>query len=203
MTRRTILLAAILACSVGNAALAQAQSTPQPDEVSATVTSFWVTSKALNRRDLKQYARYSVSKDATKMLHQMSFVCPKDRRVFTHLDFFLKDMIAQGAHYPSLHDKIDGQFTLDGQSPFTLPGVSIGIELYFDRSPVAYKEVDQVLNAKLIQLRLGQSKLAYRTETGFDELMREVLPENTSLTGLFTTEAMMADCRKYRGDGGR
>lgn len=201
MTRTGILLAAALTCSIINSsAIAQAQPAAQTGEIAATVTTFWITTKAHTRPDLKSYVRYSVNKDATTLIQQMSFVCPKSRRTFTHLDFFLKDMIAQGAPYPSLHGKIDGQFSLDGQGPFTLPGVSLGIELYFDRSPVAYKQLDQMLNTKLIQLRLGQAKLAYNTDGEFDALMREILPENTSLTGFFTAEAMLADCRKYRGE---
>lgn len=204
MTKTTVLLAAALTCSLaGGKVHAQVQPTSQTDQISATVTSFWITTKAHARGqpDVKTYSRYSASEDA--LVQQMSFVCPKSRRTFIHLDFFLRDMIAQGAPYPSLHDKIEGQFTLDGQSPFTLSGVSLGIELYFDRSPAAYKEIDQVLNAKVIQLRLRQAKLAYRTDAAFDEVMREVLPESASVTGFFTTEAMMADCRKYRGESAR
>jgi hypothetical protein len=33
--------------------------------------------------------------------------------------------------------------------------------------------------------------------------MREMVSENPAMIGSFTTDAMLADCRKYRGDAGR
>lgn len=204
MTRTAILFAAALTGTiVGTGAIVQAQPASQPGETAATVTTFWITTKGHARPTEKSYVRYSVNKEATTLLQQMSFVCPRSRRTFTHLDLFLKDMIVQGAPYPSLHGKIDGQFTINGQTPFTLPGMSLGIELYFDRSPATYKQLDQVLNAKSIRLSLGQARIAYDTDREFDELMREILPESAGATGVFTTEAMLADCRRYRGEAAR
>lgn len=82
-------------------------------------------------------------------------------------------------------------------------GESIGTELFFDRTPATVNEIDRVLNAKHVQLRVGQTRVAYDTNAKFEELMRELLADSAGATGFFETEAMLADCRKFRGESAR
>lgn len=182
---------------------AQAQAAPQQREFVATITSYWVTTKTGARKDQKIYGRFSLHADAARLLNQMNFICPKSRRTYAHLTIYLDDMIALGAPYKPFRGEIEGQFAVDGQSPVTLTGESIDTELFFDRTPASVNEIDRVLNAKRIQLRVGQATVAYDTNPKFEGLMRELLIENASATSFFDTEALLADCRKFRGESAR
>jgi len=182
---------------------AQAQTAPQQKELAATITSYWVTTKTCARKDQKIYGRFALHADAARLLNQMNFICPKNRRTYAHLAVFLDDMIALGAPYKPTHGKIEGQFAVDGQGAVALGGEAIDTELFFDRTPATVNEIDRVLNAKRIQLRVGEVAVVYDTNAKFEELMRELLTENAGATGFFDTEAMLADCRKYRGEAGR
>lgn len=205
MTRTAILLAAALTCSIvgSSPCPAQSQTEPQQREFKATVTSYWVTTKTGARKDQKIYGRFALHADAGRLLNQMNFICPKNRRTYAHLTIYLDDMIALGAPYKPAHGKIEGQFAIDGNGAITLAGESIDTELFFDRTPATVNEIDRVLNAKRIQLRVGETKVVYDTNAKFEELMRELLAESAGATGFFDTEAMLADCRKYRGEGAR
>ncbi|MCV9936774.1 hypothetical protein OIU35_10400 [Boseaceae bacterium BT-24-1] len=137
----------------------------------------------------------------------MSFVCPRERGRFAYLNIFLRDMIALGAVYKPVAREvgIDGRFTVNAQSTFTLPGHTAGTQLFFDRTPASWDELDQVLKATTIQLTIGKpaTTVTYRTNPEFDTLMHEMASQNPAMTGSFTTEAALADCRKYRGEGAR
>lgn len=203
MTRTAILLAAALACLGSSPSPAQAQTAPQQREFKATVTSYWVTTRTGVQKDKKIYGRFALHKDAARLLNQMNFICPKSRRTYPHLTIYLHDMIALGAPYKPFRGELEGQFAIDGNGAITLAGESIGTELFFDRTPANVNEIDRVLNAKRIQLRVGETKVVYDTNAKFEELMRELLAESAGATGFFDTEAMLADCRKYRGEGAR
>lgn len=204
---KTAAFAATLTCSIASSAIAQPQPTPTTGEIAATITTFWLTTKTLAAKDRKIYARYSVDKTATTFLHQMSFVCRKERGRFAYLNIFLRDMIAMGAIYKPVEREIsiDGRFTVDTQSAFTLPGHTLQTELFFDRTPATWDELDRVLKATTIKLTIGEpaTTVTYRTNPEFDQLMRETMSETGNLTGSFTTDAMLADCREYRGEGAR
>lgn len=205
MTRTAILLAAALTCSIvgSSPSSAQSQTEPQQREFKATVTSYWTTTKTGARKDKKIYGRFALHKDAGRLINQMNFVCPKSRRTYAHLTIYLHDMIALGAPYKPFRGEIEGQFAIDGNGAITLAGESIDTELFFDRTPASVNEIDQVLNAKRIQFRIGGARVVYDTNAKFEELMRELLAESAGATGFFDTEAMLADCRKYRGESTR
>lgn len=205
MTRTAILLAAALTCSIvgSSPSSAQSQTEPQQREFKATVTSYWVTTKAGVRKDKKIYGRFALHKDAGRLINQMNFICPKSRRTYAHLTIYLDDMIALGAPYKPFRGEIEGQFAIDGNGAIMLAGESIDTELFFDRTPANVNEIDRVLNAKRIQLRVGEVSVAYDTNPKFEELMRELLAESAGATGFLDTEAMLADCRKYRGESAR
>ncbi|BCB18316.1 hypothetical protein [Bosea sp. ANAM02] len=192
-----------LACLGSSPSQAQAPAAPQQKELAATVTSYWTTTKTGALRDKKIYGRFALHKDAGRLLNQMNFICPKNRRTYAHLTIYLDDMIALGVPYKPAHGKIEGQFAIDGNGAITLAGESIDTELFFDRTPANVNEIDRVLNAKRIQLRVGETQIAYDTNPKFEELMRELLAESAGATGFFSTEAMLADCRKYRGESAR
>jgi hypothetical protein len=200
---RSGMIGVALACLNSSPSVAQAQTTPQEREFSATVTSYWVTTKTGARKDQKIYGRFALHADGGRLLNQMNFICPKNRRTYAHLTIYLDDMIALGAPYTTAHGKIEGQFAIDGNSAITLAGESIDTELFFDRTPATVNEIDRVLNAKRIQVRVGETRVAYDTNAKFEELMRELLTESAGATGFFNTEAMLADCRKYRGEAAR
>lgn len=182
---------------------AQSQTTPQHREFAATVTSYWATTTTGAQKDKKIYGRFAFHADASRLLNQMNFICPKSRRTYAHFTIYLDDMIALGAPYKPFRGKVEGQFLIGGIDAVTLTGESIDTELFFDRTPATVNEIDRVLNAKRIQFRVGDAKVAYDTNPKFDELMRELLAESAGATGFFDTEAMLADCRKYRGEGAR
>lgn len=190
-----------LACLSGSPSPAQVPQ--QQKEFAATVTSYWVTTRTGARKDQKIYSRFALHADAAKLLNQMNFICPKSRRTYAHLAIFLDDMIKLGAPYKPTHGTIEGQFAIEGNGAVTLSGEAIGTELFFDRTPATVNEIDRVLNAKRIQLRVGEVGVTYGTNAKFEELMRELLTENAGATGFFDTAAMLADCRKYRGEGAR
>jgi len=192
-----------LSCLGISPSAAQAQTAPQQKEFAATVTSYWVTTKTGARKDQKIYGRFALHADAARLLNQMNFICPKSRRTYAHLTIYLDDMIALGAPYKPFRGKIEGQLAIDGNGAVTLSGESIDTELFFDRTPASVNEIDRVMNARRIQLRVGETKVAYDTNPKFEELMRELLTESAGATGFFDTEAMLADCRKYRGEGTR
>lgn len=192
-----------LSCIGLSPSAAQAQTAPQQKEFAATITSYWVTTKSGARKDQKIYGRFALHADAARLLNQMNFICPKSRRTYAHLAVYLDDMIALGALYKPFRGKIEGRFAIDGNGMVTLSGASIDTELFFDRTPANVTEIDRVLNAKRIQFGVGQTKVAYDTNLKFEELMRELLAENAGATGFFDTEAMLADCRKYRREGTR
>ncbi|HEV7327705.1 MAG TPA: hypothetical protein VGN91_21775 [Bosea sp. (in: a-proteobacteria)] len=204
---RSAMVGVALACLGSSPSAAQAQTVPPQREFAATITTFWVTTKTLAAKDRKIYARYSVDRAGTTFLHQMSFICRKERGRFAYLNIFLRDMIAMGAVYKPVEREvsIDGRFTVDAQSAFTLPGHTLQTELFFDRTPATWDDLDKVLKATTIQLTLGEpaTTVTYRTNPEFDQLMRETMSETGTLTGSFTTDAMLADCRKYRGEGAR
>lgn len=183
-----------------SSSLSLAQTTPPQKEFAATVTSYWVTTKTGARKDQKIYGRFALHADAARLLNQMNFICPKNRRTYAHLTVYLDDMIALGAPYKPTHGKIEGQLALDGNGTVTLLGEAIGTELFFDRTPATVNEIDRVLNAKRVQLRVGGVTVAYDTNPKFEEFMRELLTENAGATSFFDSEGMLADCRKYRGE---
>lgn len=197
------LIGIALACLGSSPSSAQTQTASQQKEFAATVTSYWVTTKTGARKDQKTYGRFALHADAARLLNQMNFICPKSRRTYAHLTVYLDDMIALGASYKPFRGKIEGQFAIDGNGAVTLVGEAIGTELFLDRTPATVNEIDRVLHAKRIQLRVGEARVAYDTNAKFEELMRELLTENAGATGFFDTEAMLADCRKYRGEGAR
>lgn len=200
---RSALIGVALACFGSSPSTAQAQTAPQQREFSATVTSYWTTTRTGARKDQKIYGRFALHADAGRLLNQMNFICPKNRRTYAHLVIYLDDMIALGAPYKPTHGKIEGQFAIDGNGTITIAGASIDTELFFDRTPATVTEIDRVLNAKRFQFRVGETKVAYDTNAKFEELMRELLAESAGATGFFDTEAMLADCRKYRGEAAR
>ncbi|MEN5084024.1 hypothetical protein ABE438_16205 [Bosea sp. TWI1241] len=205
MTKTATLLAAALACSAfgSSPSPAQSQTEPQQRELKATVTSYWTTTKTGAQRDKKIYGRFSLHKDAGRLINQMNFICPKSRRTYAHLTIYLDDMIALGAPYKPFRGEIEGQFAIDRNSAITLAGESIDTELFFDRTPATVNEIDRVLSAKSVQFRVGDTRVAYDTNAKFEELMRELLAESAGATGFFDTEAMLADCRKFRGESTR
>lgn len=109
--------AATLTCSIASSAIAQPKATPTTGEVAATITTFWVTTKTLAAKDRKIYARYSVDKTATTFLHQMSFVCRKERGRFAYLNIFLRDMIAMGRCLQAGRTRNQHRRALQGRYP--------------------------------------------------------------------------------------
>lgn len=200
---RSAMVGVALACLGSSPSAAQAQTAPQQREFAATVTSYWVATKTGAQKEKKIYGRFALHADAGRLLNQMNFICPRSRRTYAHLTIYLDDMIALGAPYKPFRGKVEGQFLISGIDAVTLTGASIDTELFFDRTPTTVNEIDQVLNAKRMQLRVNGAAIAYSTNPKFEELMRELLAESAGATGFFDTEAMLADCRKYRGESAR
>lgn len=191
-------LAGALALLVGLATSAGAQGT---DEVTATVPDYWVT-HADGHRDKRLYRRHTITQDASNMPNIVSFVCPKDKGVLTHLTFHLASAIRMEAVVPSGFDKIDGRFLVNETSSFTLPGEVIKSDLFFDRAPGTWKEIDKIMSANVVQLRFGPhpAKLAIKTSSEFGALMKKAIPQLVKNPRFFSTSAVLADCRRYRGE---
>ncbi len=198
---RTVLIGLALPCLGHGASKVQAQIAVEPREFSATVTSYWVITQSRAPKDTKIYGRFAFHAESGRLLNQMNFICPKSRRTYPHLTIYLDDMIKLGAPYKPFTGKVEGQFAIEGGGAITLPGASIDTELFFDRTPATIPELDRVLNAESVRFRVGATRVAYETNTKFDDLMRELLVENAGATGFFVTEDMLTDCRKYRGEG--
>lgn len=81
-------------------------------------------------------------------------------------------MIALGAVYKPVEREvgIDGRFTVDTQSIFTLPGHTDGTQPFFDRTPASWDEFDRVLKATTIRLSIGKpaTTVTYRANPEFD-----------------------------------
>lgn len=156
---RSAIVGVALACFGSSSSVVQAQTAPQQREFSATVTSYWVTTKTGARKDQKIYGRFALHADSGRLLNQMNYICPKNRRTYAHLTIYLDDMIALGAPYKPTHGKIEGQFEIGGNVALSLPGEAIDTELFFDRTPANVNEIDRVLSAKSVQFRVGETRI--------------------------------------------
>lgn len=177
---------------------ARAQGT---DEVVATVPEQWVTF-ADGSKDKRLYRRYTITQDATNIPNLVSFVCPKDRSALAHLTFHLASAIRMEAIIPSGFDKIEARFLVDETSSFSLPGEIIKSDMFFDRAPGTWKEIDKVMTAKMVQMRFGPhpAKLAIKTSAEFGELIKKVITPRLKSPRFLGTTAVLADCRKFRGE---
>lgn len=171
------------------------------DEVTATVPEQWVA-YADGHRDKRLYRRYTITQDATNIPNLVSFICPKDKSVLAHLTFHLASAIKMDAVVPSGFDKIEARFLVDGQSSFSLPGEIINSDMFFDRAPATWKEIDRIMSAKLVQMRFGPhpAKLAIKTNAEFGELIKKVITPRLKNPRFFSSAAVLTDCRKYRGE---
>jgi len=190
-------VAGALALILGMATSAGAQGT---DEVTAVVPDFWVT-YADGLSDKRLYRRHTITQDASNMPNVVSFVCPKDKGVLAHLTFHLASAIRMEAVVPSGFDKIDGRFLVNETSSFTLPGEVIKSDLFFDRAPGTWQEIDRIMFANMVQLRFGPhpAKLAIRTSPEFGALMKKAIPQMVKNPRFFSTKAVLSDCQKFRG----
>lgn len=195
MTARAAVCA--LALTLGLATNARSQGS---DEVVATVPEQWVTYTD-GQTDKRLYRRYTITQDASNIPNLVSFVCPKDKAVLAHLTFHLASAIRMEAVVPSGFDKIEARFLVNETSSFALTGEIIKSDMFFDRAPATWKEIDKIMSARLVQMRFGPhpAKLAIKTSAEFGELMKKVLSEKVRSPRFLSTKAVLTDCQKYRG----
>lgn len=191
-------VACIFPLAVAFAQSAHAQTT---DEVTATVPEQWVTF-ADGSADKRLYRRYTITQDASNIPNLLSFVCPKDRTNLAHLTFHLASAVRMEAVVPSGFDKVEARFLIDGQSSFSLPGEIIKSDMFFDRAPATWKEIDRIMSATLVQMRFGPhpAKLAIKTNAEFGELIKKVITPRLKSPRFLSSSAVLTDCRKYRGE---
>lgn len=189
--------ACILPLSIALAQAAHAQT----DEVTATVPEQWVT-YADGLKDKRLYRRYTITQDASNLPNLVSFNCPKDKTVLAHLTFHLASAIKMDAVVPSGFDKVEGRFLVNEKSSFTLPGEVIKSDLFFDRAPGTWREIDQIMSAKIVQLRFGPqpAKMAIKTSAEFGDLIKKVITPRLQNPRFLSTTAVLGDCRKFRGE---
>lgn len=173
----------------------------QTDEVTATVPEQWVT-YADGHKDKRLYRRYTITQDATNIPNLVSFNCPKDKTVLAHLTFHLASAIKMEAVVPSGFDKVEGRFLVNEKSSFSLPGEVIKSDLFFDRAPGTWREIDQIMSAKIVQLRFGPqpAKMAIKTSAEFGDLINKVITPRLQNPRFLSTTAVLGDCRKFRGE---
>lgn len=191
----------VAACVLPIMCGAAASALAQTDEVTATVPEQWVT-YADGHKDKRLYRRYTITQDATNIPNLVSFNCPRDKSVLAHLTFHLASAIKMEAVVPSGFDKIEGRFLVNETSSFTLPGEVIKSDLFFDRAPATWREIDKIMAAKIVQLRFGPhpAKMAIKTSAEFGDLIKKVITPRLQSPRFLSTTAVLSDCRKFRGE---
>lgn len=161
-----------------------------------------VISYADGHKDKRLYRRYTITQDATNIPNLVSFNCPKDRSVLAHLTFHLASAIKMEAVAPSGSDKVEGRFLINETSSFSLPGEIIKSDLFFDRAPATWREIDNIMAAKVVQLRFGPhpAKMAIKTSAEFGELIKKVITPRLQNPRFLSTTSVLSDCRKFRGE---
>ncbi|MCV9940661.1 hypothetical protein OIU35_30295 [Boseaceae bacterium BT-24-1] len=184
--------------SAGASALAQM---PAPDEVVAVIPLEWVVF-ADGQRGKRLYRKYTITQDAKNVPNVVSFVCPRDKATMAHLTFHLQSMVKMEAISPSGFDKVEGRFLVDQSNSFSLPGEIIKSDMFFDRAPATWKEIDRLMFASSIQIRFGPypAKVAFRVKPEFDEVIRKIATDKLKGVRYFATSAVLADCMKWRGE---